>query len=154
MTPYLFQEGLKAIRYKWTRASDVIHNYGEYNNFFFLWSAMLTEWLESQFNPSSRGREGCKVGKRIAQGQASCLLGQWDDKGEGLWATPMYLSGKPTCELKRWIKFIVFIPLFCLSLLFKGNVPVNFSNHIWLKLEGIGAGMGLRHKHTRPGVWR
>lgn len=31
---------------------------------------------------------------------------------------------------------------------------MNFSNHVWLKLEGIGAGMGLRHKHTSPGVWR
>lgn len=118
MTTYFFQEELKAVRHIWTRASDVIHNYGWYNNFFFLWSALLTECLESPFNPSSRG-EGCEVGKRMPKDRQVAFLDSEEKKERVSGPCPCICQeNQPMSQNQHSVKFVVFIPLFLSSLTF------------------------------------
>lgn len=140
-----FQKWIKAVGCVWARVSDVIHNYGECNYFFFLWVTLVAEWLEIQFNPFSRGREeGPQIDKRINQGQASCSFGQGSGKGG---PSPCIPSGTPTHEQKLAPSQVHYFHtfVFVCPLVFKLNFSKNFSSHVWLKLEGMGvpAGMGV-----------
>lgn len=68
----------------------------------------VTQWLEIQFNLSSRGKEIPEIAYLRT---GSCLLGQGRDKGD-LWLwRPSTVS--PTCEPNLLSnKFVVFISLF------------------------------------------
>lgn len=128
-----------------------IHSSGECNNFFFLWIPLVTEWLEIQFNPSSREEKTRK--NRLMT--SSFLLRQVEDKISG--PGDHLPCHQPVSQNLHSSRFIVFIALLLSSLSFKLNSPMDFSIHIRLKWEGLGGPSwdgDFRTKHSNPGVWR
>lgn len=94
----------------------MIHNYGECNHFFCLWITLVTEWLEIQFNPSSRGEEeGPEIDKRIMPGQANYLLDREEIKErisgqESIFPVRQTCEPKPTQSNSLFSYFVFVLP--------------------------------------------
>lgn len=139
------------------KATDGIYSCSECNHFFLLWITLVTEWLEIQFNPlSGGGEEGPKIDKRITQGQVDYLLNREELKerisglGVHLPCLGQICEPKPTQSSSFFSYFC-----FCLLLVLKVNIPMDFSNCL-AEGEGIRGprwDRGLRAEHT-TGVWR